>query len=198
MSQEMTHSSKTEARLHRADGFSFPELLIVVAIISIVSSMALMSFQKSNKNFQLAGAARNFSGYLEKARLDSVRRHGGASVNINSATSYTVNMDFDGSGATTARTVALPVGTSLTYTLPPATTTLNPASNPITVTYDWRGRAGAAIVLTLTDSTTGVGSKTLVVGPAGDVSTDTTVTGPVTNPTPQTSVTTSSGIKSMQ
>jgi len=35
------------------------------------------------------------------------------------------------------------------------------------------------------------------VGPVGDVSTDTTVTGPATTQTPQTTVSTTSGIKSM-
>jgi prepilin-type N-terminal cleavage/methylation domain-containing protein len=190
--------SKARARFNSADGFSAPELLIVVAIIVIVSSFAVMAFRKSNKNLDLAGATRVFSGYLEKARLDSVRRHGGASVDINSATSYTVHMDFDGSGTTTARTMNLPTGTTLTYTLPPAATVLDPTANPITVTYNWRGRSATAIVLTLTDSTAGVGTKTLVVGPAGDISTDTTVTGPVTVPTPQQSVSTTSGIKTMR
>jgi prepilin-type N-terminal cleavage/methylation domain-containing protein len=194
----MTCPSRLLQKLRRSDGFSAPELLIVVAIVVIVSSFAVMAFRKSNKNLDLGGATRLFSGYLEKARLDSVRRHGGASVVINSATSYTVNMDFDGSGTTTARTVSLPFGTSLTYTLPPAATVLDPSANPITVTYDWRGRSAAAIVLTLTDSTAGVGTKTLVIGTAGDISTDTTVTGPVTVPTPQQSVSTSSGIKTMR
>jgi hypothetical protein len=92
----------------------------------------------------------------------------------------------------------LPTGTTLTYTLPPAATVLDPTANPITVTYNWRGRSATAIVLTLTDSTAGVGTKTLVVGPAGDISTDTTVTGPVTVPTPQQSVSTTSGIKTMR
>jgi len=198
MREEMTKLSKTERRLHRADGFSAIELLIVVGIISVVSAFAVMSFLKSNKNLQLAGVTRTFSTYLEKARLDSVRRHGGASINVNSSTSYVVNMDFDGSGTTTARTVTLPAGTSISYTLPPAATILDPSSNPTTITYNWRGQAGNAVVLTLTDSTAGVGTKTLVVGPAGDISTDTTVTGPVSTPTPQTSVSTTSGIKSMQ
>ena len=190
--------SKKKSRLSSAAGFSFTELLMVVAIITIVSSLALVSFQKSNNSFKLAGATRTLSGYLEKARVDSLRRHGGASININSSTSYTVNIDFSGTGTPTARTVNLPTGTSLRYTLPPATISIDPSTVPITVSYDWRGRAGSTILLTLTDSNASIGSSTLVVGPAGDVSTDTTVTGPVTTPTPQTTVSTTTGIKSMQ
>jgi prepilin-type N-terminal cleavage/methylation domain-containing protein len=179
-------------------GFSLVELLLVITIIGVVASYAFLTFEKSTKGFKLAGATRTLSGYLEKARVDSVRRHGGASININSATSYTVNIDFGGVGVTSARTITLPQGTSIRYSLPPANTSINPATTPITVTYDWRGRTGTTVLITVTDATAGVGSSTVVVGPAGDVSTDTTVSGPVTVPTPQTSVSTTSGIKTMQ
>ncbi|MDX6559299.1 MAG: hypothetical protein QOF72_2348 [Blastocatellia bacterium] len=179
-------------------GFSLVELLLVITIIGVVASYAFLTFEKSTKGFKLAGATRTLSGYLEKARVDSVRRHGGASINIDSATSYTVNIDFGGVGVTSARTITLPQGTSIRYSLPPANTSINPATTPITVTYDWRGRTGTTVLITVTDATAGVGSSTVVVGPAGDVSTDTTVSGPVTVPTPQTSVSTTSGIKTMQ
>jgi prepilin-type N-terminal cleavage/methylation domain-containing protein len=197
MAKQVMKHPKRKPKLSSATGLSLPELLIVIAIVGIVSSFAVLSVQKSNKGFKLAGATRTLSTYLEKARVDSVRRHGGASININSTTSYTVNIDFGGTGTPIARTITLPEGTSLRYTLPPAATSIDPSTTPITIAYDWRGRAGTTILLTLTDSTAGVGSSTVVVGPAGDVSTDTTVTGPVTVPTPQTTVSTTTGIKSM-
>ena len=178
-------------------GFSLTELLIVVAIISVVSSFALLYFQKSRKSFNITGAMRTLSSYVEKTRVDSIRRHGGASIDINSATSYTVNVDFDGTGTATARTIDLPQGTTLSYTLPPANTSIDPSATPITIAYNWRGRAGTTVLLTLTDSTASVGSSSVMVGSVGDVSTDTSVTGPVTTPTPQTAVATTTGIKSM-
>ena len=178
-------------------GFSLVEMLIVVAIASIVSTVALIGFRISSRSFNLAGATRTLSTYLEKARLDSIRRHGVASVNIDSAVSYTVNIDFGGTGSPIARSVSLPQGTILTYTLPPATTSINPATTPITIAYDWRGRPGTAILLTLSDSMTGVGSSTVNIGSVGDVSTDTNITGPVVVPTPQTTVGTTAGVKSM-
>ncbi len=185
-------------RVERSNaGFSLVELLIVVVIVGVVSAFALLSFRTSTKTFKLAGASRTLSTYVEKARVDSIRRHGGASININSATSYTVNIDFGGIGSSTARTVNLPQGTSLTYTLPPANTIINPATTPITIAYDWRGRPGTEVLITLTDPTAGVGSSTVNVSPVGDVSNDTTVVGPVTVPTPQTTVATTAGIKSM-
>lgn len=197
MAKQVMKHPKRKPKLSSATGFSLPELLIVIAIVGIVSSFAVLSFQKSNKGFKLAGATRTLSTYLEKARVDSVRLRGGASIDINSTTGYTVNIDFGGTGTPIARTITLPEGTSLRYTLPPAATSIDPSTTPITITYDWRGRAGTTVLLTLTDSTAGVGSSTVVVGPAGDVSTDTTVTGPVTVPTPQTTVSTTTGIKSM-
>jgi len=180
-------------------GFSVVELLGAILVVTIISTIALTSFQKASRSFNLSGATRSLSTYLEKARADSVRRHGGASLSLNSSSSYTVNIDFSGNNSTTARTISLPSGTSLSYALPPTTTSLDPSANPTTITYDWRGLTTQSLVLTLTNSTTGVSSSTVVVGRAGDLSTDTAATGPVTTPTPQnTTVTTSTGIKSMQ
>ena len=197
MCKQIMNLPKNRPKLSSAAGLSLLELMVVIAMIAVVSSVAVVNFARSNRSFKVAGATRTLSNYLEKARLDSVRRHGGASVNINSTTSYTVNADFTGTGTTTSRTVSLPTNTTLSYKLPPGTTSISPSSTPITITYLWRGTTASTVLLTLTDSAGGA-SSTVVVGPAGDVSTDTTVTGPVTNPTPLTSVTTTTGIKSMQ
>lgn len=171
----------------------------MITIAAIISTIGLISFQKSNRSFKVSGATRELSGYLEKARADSVRRHGGASLDIDNSSSYTANIDFSGSGTSTPRTILFPLGTSLRYTLPPATTSIDPSVTPIRIDYDWRGRTTTTVLLTLTDSTAGVEPSTVVVGPAGDLSTDTTVTGPVTAPTLQNpGVTTTTGIKSMR
>jgi prepilin-type N-terminal cleavage/methylation domain-containing protein len=196
MSKPVINPPKKKSKRSSDAGVSVTELLVVIVVIGVVSSFALASFLTAGKSAKLSGATRTLSTYLEKAHVDSVRRHGGASVNLNSATSYTVNIDF-GTGSATARTITLPPGTSLQYSLPPATTSIDPATAPLTITYDWRGRAGSKVLITVTDSTTGVGSSTVSVGAVGDVSTDTTVSGPVSTPTPQTTVSTTAGIKSM-
>ena len=198
MRKKTMNFPKKKTKPSSAAGFSVVELLVVILVVTITSTFALVSFQKANRSFNLSGATRTLSAYLEKARVESVRRHGDANVVINSTSSYTANINFIGN-TPTPRTITLPAGTSLSYTLPPSTTSIDPSSTPITITYDWRGRTASTVLLTLTDSTAGVAPSTLVVGPAGDLSSDTTVTGPVTTPTPQnTTVTTTTGIKSMQ
>jgi Tfp pilus assembly protein FimT len=198
MHKEMNFPER-QAKLSSAAGVSVVELLVVTMIVAGLSTFALISFQRSSRSFKLSGAARNLSAYLEKARVNSMRRHGGANVVINSTTSYTANIDFSGTGTLYPRTISLPPGTSISYTLPPATTSIDPSTTPITITYDWRGRTNSTVLLTLTDSIGGVAPSTVVVGRAGNLTTDTTFTGPVTTPTPQdTTVTTTTGIKSMQ
>lgn len=191
-----------EVKLSSAAGVGVFELLIVMMVVAGLSTLAVISFQRSSRSFRLSGATRSLTSYLEKTRVDAVRRHvtdNGARVVINSATSYTVNMDFGGIGTSTARTINLPAGTSLRYTLPPATTSIDPSVTPITIQYNWRGQTESTVLLTLTDSTAGAASSSVVVGPAGGLSTGSTVTGPVTTPTPlNTTETTATGIKSMQ
>ena len=199
LSQKIMNIPTKQPKVSNAAGFSVLELLILMAVVGIICALALTSFQRSSRSFDLSGATRNLAAYLEKARTDSISRHGGASVDINSTASYTANIDFIGDGTSTARTVSLPAGTSLSYVLPPATESIDPSITPITIAYDWRGRTTSTVILTLTDSSGRVASSTVVVGPAGDLSIDTTFTGPVTNPTPlNTTVTTTTGIKNMQ
>jgi Tfp pilus assembly protein FimT len=197
MQIQVMNPPKKKTDLSNAAGVTLVELLLVVTLIAIVGSFALFNFQKSNRSFNLAGATRTFSTYLEQARLDAVRRHDNASVVLNSNSSYTVNIDFGGTGTTTARTITLPVGTSLSYKLPPATASIDPSTTPITISYNWRGLTANTVSMTFTDSISGVVSSTVVAGISGDNSTDTTVTGPVTTPTPQVAVSATSGIKNM-
>lgn len=202
MHRQIMNFPEKEPKRSSAAGVSVVELLLVITVVAAISTLALISFQRSSRSFRLSGATRNLTAYLEKARVDAVRRHvtdGSVSVVINSTSSYTVNIDFSGTGTSGARTITLPTGTSLRYTLPPATTSIDPSTTPRTIQYNWRGQTASTVLLTLTDSTAGVASSTIAVGPAGDLSTDSTVTGPVTTPTPQNTIeTTTTGIKSMQ
>lgn len=116
-------------------GFTVIELLIVLSIISVLSGFALMQITRARQVMIRENAARQFAGYLEKARVDSLRRHASTSaqmaqVSIINATFYTVSLDANGDGALdTPRVVSLaPDGLQLNGPF------------PRTIYFNWRGR----------------------------------------------------------
>jgi Tfp pilus assembly protein FimT len=125
-------------------GVSIVELLLVVLMISIVSAFAVMRIGGAQRAMRLTNSAREFTGWLEKARLDSTRRHATTPVNagdpdlrarvtIASANSYTVLIDLDGDGALDPpRSITIPSTHGATF--------VNIAI-PTTIYYNWRGRS---------------------------------------------------------
>lgn len=117
-------------------GFTVIELLIVVSTISVVCGFALMQITRARQVMIRENAARQLSGYLEKARVDSLRRHPTASaqmaqVTIINATFYSVTIDADGDGALDApKVMSLPADSSLQFNTP----------FPRTIYFNWRGR----------------------------------------------------------
>ena len=185
-------------KLSDARGGSLVELLIVFLVIGIASSLTIVNYRTSKRSMSLTDATRMLAAYSDKARIDSIRRHGGASLNINSSSSYTVNIDANGFGTTTATTINLPPQITLSYRLPPSTASINPAATPVTIAYDWRGRTANTVIVTVTDTSSDAPASTVVLGQGGDVSAESTVTGPVVTPTPvNTTVSTITDIKTM-
>lgn len=118
-------------------GVSIVELLIVVVMVAVVTAFAVMQIAGANRTMRLSNSAREFMGYLEKARVDSVRRHAMsnldmASVTIASANSYTVSIDQNGDGTLDpARTITIPTTHGATFAN---------INIPTTIRYNWRGR----------------------------------------------------------
>lgn len=84
-------------------GFSLFELLIVLIIIGVLTTLALRQLGSSRVDFQRQRIVREFKIYLERARFDSVKRRAEASaerasVVLTNARSFTVSLDFDGDG----------------------------------------------------------------------------------------------------
>src|ERR1700752_243999 len=125
---------KSKEKKPRRRGWCFPtiELLITVAIVTIVSVFGVMGIPRAKANIRLSGAAREYASYVEKARTLSIRNHADdaserATVAINaSKTSYDVTMDFDGDGNMDTRTITLPSDVQF--------------DNVETISFDWRGR----------------------------------------------------------
>lgn len=154
-------------------GFSAVEILITVLVITLVTSFAAMGITRARASIRLAGAAREFASYVEKARVDSIRRHADSegewsNVAINSdRTSYTVTFAPYGQVLIT-RTIPLPPGVTF--------------DTQETIAFDWRGRtqntvggtttANAQVSITLRNSNDFV---SVDVTGSGDVTIDSRV-----------------------
>ncbi len=112
-------------------GFTILQLVITVGVIGIVSTFALISVARARDNIRLQGSVRQLAGYLEKARLDAVRRHATSSVAFTSTTTYSVTMDFDGTGVVGTRSYSFDGGISVISTPLPS------------ISFNWRGRTSA-------------------------------------------------------
>ncbi len=146
MSKSLQSSTQTLSTTSRESGFSVLELILVVAVIGVVSTFAYVRLASSREVMRVTNSSREFTNFVQKARLDSIRRHYvsltatpaviPAAVTINTATTYTVTGDFDGNGVTdTLRELQTGVAFSA------AATDGSAATLPITLTFDWRGRA---------------------------------------------------------
>lgn len=119
-----------------AGGFTVIELLIVITILAVVSGFALMQITRAREVMVRENAARQLGSYLEKARVDSLRRHPTASaqmaqVTLINATFYSVTIDADGNGTLDAPKVfSLPANSGLQFNSP----------FPRTIYFNWRGR----------------------------------------------------------
>lgn len=142
------------------DGFTIVQMAITVAIIAIVSTFGVLGIRTARAEFRLQNSARLFASYVEKARLDSIRRHA-ATGNESSIETfgpgtnyYTVSMDF-GSGAVETRTFTLESGLSF-------------ATTAKRVSFDWRGRITQAWVFQVNSSYLGRNLPVDVSG-SGDI-----------------------------
>ncbi|MGI8639608.1 MAG: pilus assembly FimT family protein [Pyrinomonadaceae bacterium] len=132
-------------KVNSQSGVSLIEVLIVLVILAILISFAVAQFGNSKTNLQRQRIAREFKVYLERARFDSVKRRAVntgdmAKITLNSSSSFTVNIDFDGNGTlgtTETRQVdftqrsdaQILVSTTLVY--------------PVTISFDQRGHVTA-------------------------------------------------------
>lgn len=118
-------------------GISVVELLIVAAMISVVTTFAVMQIAGAQRAMRLTNSAREFMAWLEKARTDSLRRHPMSSaemakVEITAANSYAVTIDQNGDGALDPpRNITIPAGDG---------TTFSGVTVPTVIRFNWRGR----------------------------------------------------------
>jgi hypothetical protein len=121
-------------------GFSMMQVLVTLAVVSVVSSLAILGIASAKQRIRLTNSSRLLASYVEKARVDSVRRHPMAGVDmagieVLDKTRYRVKMDFDGNGTVETKDITLDDGVEF-------------ATDPIALVFDWRGRL---VDLPLTD-----------------------------------------------
>src|ERR1051325_6080837 len=130
MQSQKTFPLRSKARLVAQDekGTTLLQVAIVLAVISIASTFAIVSFRSVRANLRLQNSTRQLAGYIEKARLDAIRRHDRSSVVFTAENTYNVTMDFNGGGTVTTRTFQFEDGVTVFST---------PLPN---LTFNWRGR----------------------------------------------------------
>ena len=161
--------------MKKNSGFTLLELLITVAIISIVMAIAVPSMTTFTQNDRLTTNINTMIGHLAYARSEAVKRSQQVSIcSSNNATTCTggswqdgwiVYIDADGDNSFTAGEEVLRAQQALE------------GSNTLTstigtqVTYDYRGFVNAASVgsFLLCDGRSGPHGKTLTISTTGRV-----------------------------
>src|SRR5688572_27251217 len=96
-------------------GFSLLQILIVLGVLRVVSALAFFGIASARQRIRLTNSSRLLASYVEKARVDSVRRHplapeDMAGIEVLDKTRYRVKMDFDGDGTVETREMTLDSG----------------------------------------------------------------------------------------
>lgn len=125
--------------MHKQQGFTLIELMVVLAILTILLMVAVPSFNDSLARRRLEGVANELSADLQYARTQAVGNNGSVSL-VTSATGYTVS-GASGGVNVTYKTIALDTGLSMTQ--------------PVTGTFSaFRGFAAAATSITVSNTQT--------------------------------------------
>jgi len=142
-------------------GKSVLDILITLVVVAIVSSFAVVGVVAARDSMRLSNSARVLTAYMEKTRLAAVRCHCSTTLQISITGSYSVSGPLR---SATTETMTLPLDTNVTF---------QGLTLPLTITFDWRGRADNDYHLTLTNSQ---GTRTVDVSGGGDIRTDSSAT----------------------
>lgn len=93
----------TQQRLNDAAGLSAIEVLIVLAMVCVIAGFVCFKLIQGNRTTYRQSTAVDFANFLQKARLDSMRRQVDdinqmAQVKVFNRRSYSIAIDADGDG----------------------------------------------------------------------------------------------------
>lgn len=151
---------QVNGKRNRESGVGIVELVVVLAIVGIVSTVAFLQIRSTRSAMRVQNSVRQLASYMEKARVDAVRRHGTSTVSFSNIRTYSVTMDFNNSGSTSTRTFTFQDDVRLA------------SSDLPNVTFNWRGRtltAGSSCVTTFAVSDNMDHGLSVDVSGSGDV-----------------------------
>jgi len=94
--------------MHKTSGFTFVELMITIAILAVISAIAIPNIIGWYPQYRLNSAARNMVSTIQMARLKAIRSNTDIILAVNVAgDSVTVYQD-DGAGSADADTDGIP------------------------------------------------------------------------------------------
>jgi len=130
-------------------GFTIWELMIVIAIIAVLSAIAVPNMIGWRERAKLRGAVSNLSGDLQWAKIRAVRDHDDVEVLFG-----TDGYEINNAAGDTIRTRQMPAGVTITFSF--------------TATFDSRGRCPLLVgTLVLEDS--GGEQRQISINPLGQI-----------------------------
>lgn len=131
--------------------------MISLTIMAIVVNFAVINLSAAREGMRLSGSAQVLRAYLDKVRLAAIRCHCSTTITISNKNGYTVAAPLKGPAT---ETVSFPLQPNVTF---------QGLTLPMTITFDWRGRADKDYHLTLGNST---GTRKVDLSGGGDVKVD--------------------------
>ena len=167
-------------------GFTIVELVVSIAVILIITGVALPSFLQSYRTYQLSDAASKAANLLKLTRFEAIRRNTPVSCQIRQAGSATnfwvdsngnASMDvgetqvvFTGTVGPISAGAAPGTGALAAAVGVPTLTSVSPTN--ATVTFDQRGAVNPAAVYVLylgNPALPNLGSRAVILLPSGSV-----------------------------
>ncbi len=122
-------------------GFTVIELMVVLAVATIVMGVALPNMMSWLPTYRLSAGARQLAGDLQLARMKAISQNTKYRLKFTTATSYEFEKESGGTFSTESGPFSLPDGITITGTTPFTTSE-----------FQARGTVNAASVITLQNS----------------------------------------------
>ena len=116
----MSQSKKKNVPCSASPAFSLVELLMVVVILMIVAGYAIPTSMTVIANVRLRGAASDFAGLVQRARISSVQKNAVYTVLFNLPSGRGAYVDWNGSGTYTTGEPMIQFGGNVQQVAAPA------------------------------------------------------------------------------